>query len=64
MIKYNGILKTNSLKMEKEINTLKNKKENLERRIQIAMGAGFDSSSYEKELETVSLKLKVYNNIF
>ena len=63
-IKYDGVLIADLLKVEKEINNLRNKKSELERKIQIAIGSGFDVKEYEEELNLVSIKLKIYNNIY
>lgn len=63
-MKYSGVLISNPLKIEKEIKDLKNKEISLQRKIQIAIGSGFDSSNYEEELKLVSNKLKIYNNIY
>lgn len=63
-IRYDGRLIADLLKVEKEINNLRNKKSELERKIQIAIGSGFDIKEYEEELNLVSIKLKVYNTIY
>lgn len=63
-IRYDGRLIADLLKVEKEINNLRNKKSELERKIQIAIGCGFDIEEYEEELNLVSIKLKVYNTIY
>jgi hypothetical protein len=63
-IKYTGIVIADKKKIEKEIKQLKDRKKVLMKRIQFALGAGFDTTEYEEELNTISMKLKVYDTIY
>lgn len=63
-IKYTGILIADKKKIEKEIKQLKDREKVLRKRIQFALGAGFDTTEYEEELKAISMKLKVYSTIY
>lgn len=63
MIKYNGIVKANPLKIEKEQQELLIRKRTLENKIKIALGAGFDTADYEEELKNVTVKINIYKKI-
>lgn len=63
-IKYTGVVIADKKKIEKEIKQLKDRKKVLMKRIQFALGVGFDITEYEEELNTISMKLKVYDTIY
>lgn len=63
MIKYNGMVKANPLKIEKEQKELLIQKKILENKIKIALGSGFDTTSYEDELKNVTAKINIYKKI-
>lgn len=63
MIKYNGIVKANPLKIEKEQQELLIRKRTLENKIKIALGSGFDTTEYEEELKSVAVKINIYKKI-